>query len=103
MLASRSAEVAHVKLLLTAADGTLSANLTSTTGQLSFSGDKEAKAADASLVVNARVHTAPDVLRDTVERCLQETFGPAAETEVVTIRSFRPDRPQPTHRYGSVV
>jgi len=102
-LRSQGAEIAHVKLLLTAADGSISANLVSTTAEPSVWGDVEAKAGDASLVVNARVHAAPEVLRQTIESCLQDTFGRTAEVEITATRSFRPDRPRPTHRYGSVV
>ncbi len=101
---SRSAEVAHVKLLVTTANGSMVASLTSNnaepvlTGELSDPGGK-----DALLVVNARVHMSPDDLRSVVERSLGEAAGGEIRAEIVNVQSFSPARPRPTHRFDSVV
>jgi len=98
-----SAEIAHVKLALTAAGCQIVANLTRNDGQPSVRGDATPSASDADLVVNARARTSPDRLRALFERALAAAAGDALRVTVLSIESFAPSRPQPTHRYSSVV
>ena len=54
-----------------------------------------------SLVVNARVAIDPDVLRQHVQRVIDSACrSRAAEPAQAKTQSFRPGRPQPTHRYA---
>ncbi|OGV73271.1 MAG: hypothetical protein A3K19_14410 [Lentisphaerae bacterium RIFOXYB12_FULL_65_16] len=100
-LKARSAEIAHLKLLLTTPSGSLVANLTSTAGTPSFRGDTGPLASNASLTVNARVHMSPDDLRAAVEAALAKAAASAqCRVNVLQIQSFRPGRPQPTHHMG---
>ena len=98
----RSAEVAHLKLLLTAPDGSLTANLTSTSGVPTVQGELPGPSKDAALIVNARVHISPEDLLAIIENTLQATSAPEVEAEIVSSQSLSPGRPEPTHRFESV-
>ena len=102
-LRSRSAEIAHVKLYLTASGGHVVGNLTSNEGPPSVRGGIDAARREAALLINARVHVQPDVLRATVENALAATAGDRLEATITNMRSFFPGRPQPTYRYEAVV
>ena len=102
-LRARSAEIAHLKLHLMAHGSHVVGNVTSNDGPLSVRGDIAPRQRQVSLLINARVHVQPDVLRTTVERLLPATAGDRLETTITSMRSFFPGRPQPTHRYKSVV
>jgi G3E family GTPase len=102
-LRAQSAEIAHLKLYLTARGGHVVGNVTSNDGPLSVRGEIAPGERQVSLLMNARVHVRPDVLRAAVERLLPATAGDRLEATITNMRSFFPGRPQPTHRYGSVV
>ncbi|NLC56015.1 MAG: GTP-binding protein [Armatimonadetes bacterium] len=100
---ARSAEVAHAKLLLTTTGGRITVNLTATAGKPSLNGRAERTAQDALLVINARVRMEPEDLRAVVERSVQAVCNGQVEARITSIASFKPGRPQPTHRYAAVV
>jgi Ni2+-binding GTPase involved in maturation of urease and hydrogenase len=102
-LCARSAEIAHLKLYLTAGGGHLVGNVTSNDSPLSIRGSIDPAQRSAALLINARVHVQPDVLRTTVERSLQATAGDRLQATITNLRSFFPARPQPTYRYDAVV
>ncbi len=102
-LRKRSAEIAHLKLYLTAAGGRLAGNVTGNDAPLSLRGEIDGRQGEAVLLINARVHVRPDVLREIVERALQATTRDGVTATITTMRSFFPGRPQPTYRYGAVV
>jgi G3E family GTPase len=100
---ARSAEVAHVKLLLATTGGRITVNLTATGGKPSLNGSAERTVQDALLVINARVRMEPDELQAVVERSVQAACDGQVEGRITSIASFKPGRPQPTHRYAGVV
>lgn len=102
-LCRQSAEIAHLKLYLTAADGHLVGNLTSNDGTVSLRGNLDRTPRDVALLINARVHATPEMLRGAVEKSLQAAVGDRIEMTITNVRSFFPGRPQPTHRYRDVV
>ena len=112
---STSAEIAHLKLLLTAGGEKLQANLTGTGAEPSVQHTPRAAndaarpmdalpvpSGEAAMIVNARVRTGPEELRSVVERCLRAA-GEGIAVEVTEISSFSPARPKPVHRFGKVV
>ena len=99
---ARGAEIAHVKLTLTAPGGQLAANLTATTGTPVIRGDVPGAPTEVALVLNARVEMAPDALRDLVEEVLRATAD-GKTLRIATLRTLSPGRPTPTHRYTHVV
>jgi G3E family GTPase len=101
-LRTRSAEIAHLKIYLTAPGGHVVGNLTSNDGPLSVRGGIAVGQRHVSLLINARVHVQPDALREAVEKRLQATAGERLEATITNVRSFFPGRPQPTYRYESV-
>jgi G3E family GTPase len=96
------AEVAHLKLHLTAGEGTLVANLTSNAGEMSIRG-AAGNSPQAVLLVNVRAHVDPDRLQRAVRGCLQTVSQGKAQATIDDLQSFSPARPQPKHRYESVV
>jgi G3E family GTPase len=120
-----SAEIAHIKLVLTAAGSQIVANLTRTDGEPSIlplaptlrvlpkvaagAADESSPrgsvgaSAEAELVVNARVRIAPERLRALFARALEVAGGETVRATVLSLESFAPARPRPTHRYGAVV
>jgi G3E family GTPase len=100
-LAGRGAEVAHLKVIGLSEGFFGVANLVSsgTEPELSLRSHHEVKEAD--VIVNARVALEPAVLREEVERVLQGVCAARAATlRIHNTQSFRPGRPQPTHRYA---
>jgi len=104
-LTALGGEVAHLKVIAMAADGFGVANLVANrqAAELSIpSGRQTHEAFD--LIVNARVALDPDVLRAEVESAAGAACrSRGASLEVRQVRSLRPGRPVPTHRYATAV
>ncbi len=98
---SRSAAIAHLKVALSGAGGSLVIGLPDAEAETSLSETGHPDpAAPATLVLNARIRLAPEALRAEVERALPGTAGTMA---ILEMSAFRPARPQPTHRYAGPV
>ena len=95
------AEIAHVKLALTAPGGQYVANLTSTDSAPVIHGAMDGAPRQVALVLNARVEMAPDTLQTIVEDALR-ALADQVSVHVETLRSLSPGRPTPTHRYARV-
>jgi G3E family GTPase len=102
-LQARTAEIAHLKLYLTAGGQSVVGNITSTAGPASLRGGIRPGQREAALLVNARVHVQPDALREIMERALQAAAAGGVAATITNIRSFFPGRPQPTYRYEHVL
>ena len=103
--AGRGAEIAHLKVFLTAPGGAIVGSLTHDQDQplILRHGAIRNDATSAELIINARVRLAPDELRADVEEAVGRIFGTWATWRFRSIEAFRPSRPQPTHRYDQVV
>ncbi|MCC6419116.1 MAG: cobalamin biosynthesis protein P47K [Gemmataceae bacterium] len=101
-LAGHGAEVAHLKAI-GLADGFFGvANLVSSQTLPELSLPSNAAVKETDLIVNARVALDPAVLEQEVHRAVRAACaGRAAQAEFVSTQSFRPGRPQPTHRYAA--
>lgn len=98
----RSAEIAHVKLLLSAPRCVIMANLTGSCSAPLIRGADSGSSNEAQLIVNARVKTSPEGLRSLVEACLKSAGG-GVVAEVKTLESFSPSPPTPVYRYDEPV
>jgi Ni2+-binding GTPase involved in maturation of urease and hydrogenase len=96
------AVVGHVKAHLSAGKGSYTANLTRTEGTVSLRGEA-GRAPEATLILNARVEMPPEELERIVRRTLAHLAGAAIAVDVRDLRSFRPGRPNPTHRYTHTI
>lgn len=96
---ARGAEVAHVKLSLSAPGHALTGNLTSTSGHpfLLVQGTAEAPSSEALLILNARVQSSPEALKQDVEATLQTGLPNALLKEIERLDCFSPSRPVPEH------
>lgn len=94
-----SAEVAHVKISLTAEETALVGNLTSTRGRpfLFVQGAEEHASKLAYLILNARVQIDPDPLKEAVEKSLA-SLGENLQVDVTKMECFSPDPPDPPMR-----
>jgi G3E family GTPase len=93
-LRTRSAEIAHLKVYLMSKEGNVVGNLTSNDGPLSLRGSIAPGHAQVKLLINARVHVQPDVLRDAAEKALKAVAGDRVGATVTNMRSFFPGGPQ---------
>lgn len=96
------AETAHSKAIGMWEGAYAVANLISSEDSPTLSLASDCQTHQASVVVNARVAIAPELLSDVVRQAVQQV---AAEmelnAEITTLQSFRPGRPVPTHRLTS--
>ena len=99
----RSAEIAHVKLLLACPPGRVVGNLTDSRGQPAVRATGPSLGREASLTLNARVHTDPDTLRRQVAECLRALCSDGITAEIRELQSFSPAYPRPEHRFDTVV
>jgi G3E family GTPase len=103
-LRAARAEIAHLKLYLSAGDDHVVGNLTANDATIFLRGNILPACHDANLLVNARVHCHPDQLRAVVEARLSAVADVHRLQTVIThLESLSPGRPQPTHRYEVIV
>ena len=91
-----------MKILISSGIDTLTANLTQTRGKVSMRGEVPASPG-AEMVVNARVELPPDELESIVRAGVAAARRAGVQASFRTLRSLRPGRPTPTHRYAEVV
>jgi hypothetical protein len=78
------------------------ANLVSSDAMPELSLPSGCDVAEADMIVNARVAMDPAVLEKEVRQVVEECCGArGARAEFHKTQSFRPGRPQPTHRYAT--
>jgi Ni2+-binding GTPase involved in maturation of urease and hydrogenase len=95
-------EVAHLKVI-GLADGSFGvANLVSSDSRPELSLPSRAEVREAQLIVNARVAAEPERIEQEVRQAVAAACGArGASAEPGAVQSFRPGRPQPTHRYAA--
>lgn len=100
----RSAEIAHLKVFLSIPGASIVGNITSNDSPASVRGHIDRTQHAVSLLINARVHVQPEMLRGIVEESLRNVAASnQTEATITNMRSFFPARPQPTYRYERVV
>lgn len=101
-LSESGAEIAHVKLIGMAEGAYSVVNLVSndSVAALSLASHHDTRFAD--IVLNARVATDPDRLEQHVRAALDCATRPSGiAINIRTVQSFRPGRPEPTHRISA--
>ncbi|MGD0226327.1 MAG: GTP-binding protein [Terriglobia bacterium] len=102
-LERKSAEIAHMKMLLVSASNQLlSANLSSSQGKPAIHG-RIFGDSPLTLVFNARAQISPEELHAVIVEHLKALCGETIELQITAIQSLSPGRPQPVHRYAAVV
>jgi Ni2+-binding GTPase involved in maturation of urease and hydrogenase len=100
---SKRAEIAHMKMLMVSASKQwLSANLTSSQGKATLRGQIYGDS-PVTLVFNARVQMSPQDLQGAIEEHLKSECGETIQLQITAMQSLSPGRPQPLHRYATVV
>jgi hypothetical protein len=101
-LSKRHAEVAHLKAIGLAEGSFGVANLVSSATGAELSLPSRSQVMEADLIVNARVALDPALLEEEVRRTVAAVCAQRkANVDFGTTASFRPGRPQPTHRYAA--
>ena len=96
---NRKAEIAHLKLFISATGTGLVGNLTSTKGMpFVFVNGTAGSSTSGLLILNARVHIGPDELKSAVETTIGNLKQKGIHTEFVSLECFSPGRPNPTHK-----
>jgi G3E family GTPase len=96
-----SAEVAHLKVIGLSDASFGVANLVSSITEPELSLPSHVRVPTAQVIVNARVAADPVLLEGQVRQMVETACsGSQAEAEILSLQSFRPGRPQPTHRYA---
>ena len=99
LLANSNIEPAHLKLMGQYGVDVAVANLVDSTTGVELSLSSEIDAPNAELIVNARVATDPNQLRDIIETaCTEMAASTGLHFEVTGMQSFSPAPPEPTHR-----
>src|SRR6056297_3072144 len=97
--AAIDAEPAHLKVLATDGQHASVANLISSDSSTMLSVSSESADREVTLTINARVRVDPQDLEQAVRGSLQAiTESLQSELTLLDLRSFRPGRPEPTHR-----
>jgi Ni2+-binding GTPase involved in maturation of urease and hydrogenase len=101
-LALLGGEVAHLKAI-GLADGAFGvANLVNSGGRPELSLPSRARVSELDLIVNARVAADPAAIEQEVRQTVAAACAARGATAAFrTMQSFRPGRPQPTHRYAA--
>lgn len=101
-LASAGSEVAHLKVLGQTLQSTAVANQVSSDGDAELSLASEVKVESADLLVNARVAASPQQLEEAIQAaCQQLAVEHNVNLQIGGMQSFRPAKPEPTHRADS--
>jgi hypothetical protein len=101
-LAPLGGEVAHLKAIGLSEVSFGVANLVSSASQPELSLAARGDVAEMDLIVNARVAIDPALLAEQVRQIVTVACTARdATAEFHTVQSFRPGRPQPTHRYSA--
>ena len=94
-------EVAHLKTIGIHGGSFGVANLVASASEPELSLLSRGKVCEAEVIVNARVALDPAVLEEEVRKIVTEVCAAQQATaEFASVQSFRPGRPQPTHRYA---
>ena len=98
-LTESGAEVAHLKVLGQTLENSSIANLVSSDGVAELSLASEINTTSAELLVNARVATDPETLEAIVKSVTGELQSVMPiDFSIGAMQSFRPGKPEPTHR-----
>jgi Ni2+-binding GTPase involved in maturation of urease and hydrogenase len=102
-LAGISAEIGHLKLLISDSTGMIVANATSIAQKPEVQGGIGEAATPVTLMINARAHVEPQVLKTIVERSIIAVAGKAVGVSELNLHSFKPAYPRPTYRIDRVI
>ncbi len=98
-LANSGCEVAHLKVLGQTLQSTAVANQVSSDGEAELSLASEIKTDSADVLVNARVAASPEQLEAAIaSTCKLLAIELNMNLQIGGMQSFRPSKPEPTHR-----
>lgn len=103
-LAEKEIEAAHLKTIGLWEGFFGVANLISSENEAELSLASNCKVKSADVIVNARVACEPNLLQKTVETVLEQAISSFGATfQLRRTQSFKPGRPEPTHRISTAI
>jgi hypothetical protein len=97
-----NAEVAHLKAIGLGESTFGVANLVSSAAEPELSLPSHSRTREAEVIINARVAIDPIILQEQVQQALTAACSSmGVQCKLGKTESFRPGRPQPTHRYAT--
>jgi hypothetical protein len=101
-LVKQGGEVAHLKAIGLSEVSFGVANLVSSQSRPELSLPARGEVSELDLIVNARVALEPERIAEQVRQTVSEVCAARSATAAIqNMQSFRPGRPQPTHRYAT--
>ena len=98
-LTDANQEIAHLKILAQTLQDTAVANRVDSAGKTELSLASQIETTTADVLVNARVATSPDQLTAAVDRAIERMARERSiAIRLIQVQSFRPAKPEPTHR-----
>ena len=94
--------IGHIKIIVESGDQYLVGNLTGNDGIISLRGSVDGSN-PAQITINARVETSPNDLDTAVRETLEQVIAGNYILQTVAWRFLMPGRPQPTHRFATIV
>lgn len=95
-------EIAHLKAIGQADSGYAVANIVHSGATATLSMPSGLSVTETELVINARIATAPENLVEMLKGVVAFLAAQGWDVRQESVRSFRPGRPTPTHRYAAV-
>lgn len=98
-LINRNIEIAHLKIYEITDNDFAKASLTSIYDNIDFNKKMDENVSTARLIINARINTSPDILKDVVEDALKVSCSiNNILTSDYKVECFKPKKPKPKYR-----
>jgi len=99
----RQQAVGHLKILISENKNLLVGNVVGNHSTLKVRGEAKGGVPDVEMTVNARVQMSPAELEAAVREELEQAASVLDSYEIEVLKCLQPGRPNPTHRYETVI
>ena len=99
----RKQAVGHLKILISENKNLLVGNVVGDRSTLKIRGEAKGGVSDVEMTVNARVQMSPAELEEAVREELEKSAASLDSYEIDVLKCLQPGRPNPTHRYDTVI
>ena len=99
----RQQAVGHLKILISENKNLLVGNVVGNHSTLKVRGEAKGGVPDVEMTVNARVQMSPAELEAAVREELEQAASVLDSYEIEVLKCLQPGRPNPTHRYDTVI
>ena len=93
----------HLKVLISENKNLLVGNVVGDRSTLKVRGEAKGGVSDVEMTINARVQMTPAELEEAVREELEKSAASLDSYEIDVLKCLQPGRPNPTHRYDTVI